>query len=150
MNKTPPWWCIANIQYYRNGAITYALFYYVNCKYMPKLNIYSHCISHQLPTIMRAIRLVFTFYKLYAFASLVITLSCLSIIYTWGISTFAVLFWFKIITLGLIFYYIQNFKKDKFYYYKNLGLSKKQLWIWTFAFDFILFLILSILTLKIR
>ena len=58
------------------------------------------------------------------------------------------LFWFKIITLGLISYYIHSYKKDEFYYYKNLGLAKKHLWISTLSFDFILFLILLFFTLK--
>lgn len=107
-------------------------------------------IAKPLPTIMRTIRLILTFYKSFAFASMMITLSCLSIIYTWGIDTFAVLFWFKIITLGLIFYYIHSIKKDNFYYYKNLGLTKKILWISSLSMDFIIFLILITITLKIR
>ncbi|OFZ08525.1 MAG: hypothetical protein A2322_06505 [Bacteroidetes bacterium RIFOXYB2_FULL_39_7] len=107
-------------------------------------------IAKPLPTIMRMTRLILTFYRSFAFASLMITLSCLSIIYTWGLVTFTALFWFKIITLGLIFYYIHNVKKDDFYYYKNLGLSKKTLWFSTLTFDFILFLMLIIITLIVR
>jgi type III secretory pathway component EscU len=106
-----------------------------------------------LPTIkMRTtIRLIITFYKSFAFASNLITFSCIYLINLYGknaIYIIQALFWFKIITLALIFYYIQNYKKDEFYYYKNLGLTKKHLWISTFTFDFILFLILFILTLK--
>lgn len=108
---------------------------------------------YSLPTIkMRTtIRLIITFYKSFAFASNLITLSCLYLINFYGekaIHIIQALFWYKIITLGLIFYYIHSFKKDKFYYYKNLGLTKKQLWISTLTFDFILFLILLFLTLK--
>ena len=99
---------------------------------------------------MKTARLILTFYKSFAFASLMITLSCLSIIYTWGINTFTALFWFKVITLGLIFYYIHSLKKDNFYYYKNLGLTKKFLWISSLTLDFIVFLILITITLKIR
>lgn len=99
---------------------------------------------------MRASRLLFTFYRSFALASLVITLTCLSIIYSWGIGAFNAMFWFKIITLGLIFYYIQTFEKDAFFYYKNLGLTKKILWIVTLTFDVLLFLLLIFLTLKIR
>jgi hypothetical protein len=60
------------------------------------------------------------------------------------------LFWFKIISLGLIFYYFHTFKNEVFYYYKNLGITKKQLWLTALSFDFLLFLILLILTLKFR
>lgn len=82
--------------------------------------------------------------------SLVISLSCLSIIYKWGGDTFVALFWYKIITLGLIFYYIQTNKSDNFFYYKNLGLSKKLLWISTLSLDLIIFLTCMVITLKIR
>lgn len=99
---------------------------------------------------MKTIRLLITFYKLFAFSSFVITLSCLIIIYSWGGETFTILFWLKVITLGLKFYYIENFKKDLFYYYKNLGLTKKTLWISTLTFDICVFLIFMILTLQIK
>lgn len=95
-------------------------------------------------------RLVITFYNLFAFVSLMITLLCQWVNYTYGIGVFTILFGFKIITLGMIFYYIQHFKSDVFYYYKNLGLTKKHLWISTITFDLIIFIMLTILTLKIR
>lgn len=106
-----------------------------------------------LPTIKMktTVRLIITFYKSFALASNFITLACLFLISLYGkkaIYIIQALFWFKIISLGIIFYYIHNYKKDEFYYYINLGLSKKRLWITTFAFDFILFLILLILTLN--
>jgi hypothetical protein len=66
-----------------------------------------------------------------------------------GISSFSAFFWFKIITLGLIYYYIHSYKNNEFYYYKNLGLTKKQLWISTLIFDFIIFLVLLTLAIKI-
>jgi len=121
-------------------------------KYEPFIGVFGlQSVCETLPTIiMRAIRLIFTFYKSFAFASLMITLTCISIIYTWGIDTFTALFWFKIITLGLIFYFTNSFKKDEFYYYKNFGLTKMHLWAPTLIFDFILFLILIALTFKIR
>ncbi len=99
---------------------------------------------------MRAIRLIFTFYKSFAFASLLITMTCVSIIYKSGISAFTVLFWFKIITFGLIFAYLHSYKKDVYYYYKNLGITKKHLWVSTLSFDLFLFLLLIMLTMKIR
>tara|TARA_R110002050_G_scaffold290260_1_gene443763 strand:+ start:94355 stop:94660 length:306 start_codon:yes stop_codon:yes gene_type:complete len=96
--------------------------------------------------IMKPIRLVITFYKSYAVTSLLITISCLTILYTWGGNTFTALFWFKVFTLGLIYFYINASNKNVFYYYKNLGLTKKRLWISTLSFDLLLFLALSILT----
>jgi hypothetical protein len=100
---------------------------------------------------MRTIRLLFTFYKLYAATSIIISLACFYSIYKYelGISSFSAFFWFKIITLGLIYYYIHSYKNNEFYYYKNLGLTKKQLWISTLIFDFIIFLVLLTLAIKI-
>jgi hypothetical protein len=99
---------------------------------------------------MRVLRLILTFYKSFAFVSSMITLACLSITYTWGIETFVFLFWFKMITLGLILYYIFNYQKNVFYYYKNLGLTKNRLCTVTLSIDFTLFVALTIITLAIR
>jgi len=83
-------------------------------------------------------------------ASWTITCACLYITYTHGIRSVAILFWFKIITLGLIFYFINNYKRHEFYYYKNIGATKATLWAPTMAFDIMLFLSSTLLTLKFR
>ena len=105
-----------------------------------------------LKTIWRSVRLIVTFYSSFAFASNLITLACLYLVYLYGdkaIYIIQILFWFKILTLAVIVYFIHQYKKDLFYYYKNLGLSKKHLWIPTLTFDLALFLILLALTIKI-
>lgn len=51
-----------------------------------------------------------------------------------------VLFWFKILTLAITIYSINVYKRNEFYYYKNLGLSKRMLWLPILIFDFLLFL----------
>ena len=99
---------------------------------------------------VKVIRLIATFYSSYALASLVITLSCISIVFKWGSDTFTMIFWLKILTYGFIIYYMQYFKDDVSYYYKNLGLSKKHLWVSTITFDIIIFLLLTVVTLKVR
>ncbi|QCR21518.1 hypothetical protein C1N53_03585 [Pontibacter sp. SGAir0037] len=57
-----------------------------------------------------------------------------------GYSLFAAVFWFKIISLGIIFYFINSYKSKEYYYYQNLGVSKVMLWGTTLTFDFTLFL----------
>jgi len=102
---------------------------------------------------MSLLRLIITFYKSFAVMSLAITFACLYLINLYGSKALLILqalIWLKISTLGLIFYYIQNFKKEDFYYYKNLGLTKKKLWISTLVFDFALFILLLIITLKLQ
>ncbi len=99
---------------------------------------------------MKALGLIVNFYKSFALACWLITLACMSIAYTHGMSTFTVIFWFKVISLGAIVHFINSYKRNEFYYYKNLGLSKLTLWIATLSLDFILFIALIVLTLQIR
>ena len=99
---------------------------------------------------MRTLRLIGTFYKSYLIASNIITIICIELIYKYGINIITVLIWFKLITLGLIAYYINSYKKNEFYYYQNLGLSKLFLWISTMTIDVSLFVIALTITLQIR
>ena len=97
---------------------------------------------------MKTIRLILTFYKSFAFVSFLITFICLGLISGFiivggpkGISLIQILYWFKIFTLAITVYTINVYKKNEFYYYKNLGLSKFKLWIPIITFDFLFFLI---------
>ncbi|RKD89705.1 hypothetical protein [Mangrovibacterium diazotrophicum] len=94
----------------------------------------------------KKLRLIFGFYRSFAFPSLLITMACVAIIYANGLSAITALFWFKIATLGVTVYFVNIYKRHEFYYYKNLGLPRLQLWIPTLIFDFSLFLTLTILT----
>jgi hypothetical protein len=62
-----------------------------------------------------------------------------------GIYVIQPLFWFKIFTLAITVYTINIYKKNEFYYYKNLGISKLKLWIPIITFDFLFFLITIII-----
>lgn len=61
-------------------------------------------------------------------------------------SAFAFLFWFKVFTLVIIFFFIKTHKENEFYYYLNLGISKRFLWTTTLLFDMILFVGFSVVT----
>lgn len=74
----------------------------------------------------------------------------MGILYTLGMWAFMAVFWFKIATLVLMYYSINNYKRKEFYYYRNLGVSKKILWISTLSLDIVLFNLLLILVMKIR
>ena len=99
---------------------------------------------------IRTLRLILTFYRSFFFTTFVLNVMGMSIIYAHGINTFTALVWFKIITLGMILYVIDLYKKKEYYYYKNLGVSKLVLWIPILSFEFIVFNLLLFLTLKIR
>ena len=94
---------------------------------------------------LKTIRLIWTFYRNFIFVSLLITATCLSILLKNGFIVFSQIFWFKIITLGLTFYFINNYKHKEFYYYQNLGVSKVLLWSVTLTLDFCLFIFLIIM-----
>ena len=97
---------------------------------------------------MKTIRLILTFYKSFAVASFSITFTCLVLLVGFGPKGLYViqpLFLFKIFTLAITVYLINVYKKNEFYYYKNLGLSKLTLWIPILIFDFLFFLITIII-----
>jgi len=98
----------------------------------------------------KTIRLIWTFYKSFLLASIIITACCVRIFWKYGFSTFLALFWFKVATLGLIYYFIDNYKSREYYYYQNLGISKVLLWAFTLTFDFALFIFLIIQTSYLR
>jgi len=49
----------------------------------------------------------------------------------------------------MIFYLAIHYKKAELYYYQNLGVSKRQLCIFTSVFDFILWVFVYIIAIKI-
>ncbi|NQU34832.1 MAG: hypothetical protein HQ521_16515 [Bacteroidetes bacterium] len=99
---------------------------------------------------MTKLRLILTFYKSFAFASSIITLACLSLLFANSISVFTILFWFKIITLVVIYFFINSYKRKEMYYYLNLGISKKALWTSVMVLDLLLFILLTIVTIIIK
>lgn len=99
---------------------------------------------------MKKIRLIFNFYQSFVFTSVLITTVCVYFTCKFGIGAFSILFWFKIATLGIIYYIIDAYKSDEFYYYKNLGLTKRALWVSVLLIDLVLFILLLIISLKLR
>ncbi|MFT4023624.1 MAG: hypothetical protein QM664_07565 [Flavihumibacter sp.] len=99
---------------------------------------------------LKTIRLILTFYRSFVLATSLITACCVALFYEYGLKTFSALFWFKLLTLGLVFYFIRSYKAKEFYYYQNLGVSRALLWSSTLTADFILFIASLIVTYKIR
>ena len=100
--------------------------------------------------ILKTVRLLFTFYKNFIAFSLVITLSGISIYWKYGLESFTALFWTKLITFGITYFVVHTSKYQEYFYYQNLGISRLLLWSVTLAFDFLLFIILIIITHQIR
>ena len=92
--------------------------------------------------IQKTIRLIWTFYKGFLLASVLINACCLIIFWKYGFPVFTGILWLKIITLGYTYYLINGYKKREYYYYQNLGISKILLWTSTLTFDLSLFIFL--------
>ena len=110
------------------------LLYFTKASYMPRLFI--------------TIRLLWTFYKSYLLMSIFITIICLRVFWLNGLASFFGVFWCKVLTLVITFFFVHNLKKKEYYNYQNLGIGKKILWATTLLFDFLLFILLLILTNK--
>jgi hypothetical protein len=67
-----------------------------------------------------------------------------------GMPSFSSVFWFKIMTLGLVYYFVKHNKAKQLYYYLNAGVSPVVLWVSTLAFDFFLFIFLLVLVYQFR
>ena len=99
---------------------------------------------------LRTLRLIWTFYRSFLLASAVVTAVCGALFWKWGFSVYMGIFWLKIITLALTYYYVNGYKSREYYYYHNLGVSKALLWATTLLFDFALFIFLIIQLYKLK
>jgi hypothetical protein len=63
------------------------------------------------------------------------------LLWTYGFSIFSAIFWVKVLSLGLIFYFINEYKSKQYYYYYNFGISKLKLWSTCMAVDIALFVL---------
>jgi len=101
---------------------------------------------------MRTIKLITRFYGAIFLANFLVTLSCVYLLAMAGKNDqaiVAVFFWYKIISMTLIFYTAIHYKKQELYYYQNLGISKTQLILATSIFDIFIWLMFILLQLLI-
>jgi len=108
--------------------------------------------KHKIMIGMKKIKLFFTFYKSFCLVSIFISLVCAySLFKLMGkIPIYSFLFWFKIISSALIFFYIKEYKSKEFYFYKNFGISKIALWIFSFIVDFTIYFVVIIIAFKLN
>ncbi|MES2109480.1 MAG: hypothetical protein V4577_12060 [Bacteroidota bacterium] len=101
---------------------------------------------------MRTIKLITRFYGSVFLANFLVTLSCIYLLAMAGKNGQAlvfVFFWYKTISMMMIFYTAIHYKKNELYYYQNLGITKLRLILATSAFDFFVWLIFILLQLTI-
>ncbi len=99
---------------------------------------------------IKTIRLANTFYNNFKVFSVIITTICFSLFWGYGMNAFFMIFWFKVFTMLITFFAINQYKINEYFYYQNLGLSKNKLWIITLCFDFTLFIISLLLIGNLR
>lgn len=90
------------------------------------------------------LRLLLTFYQNFSIPSLIVSAICSFAFFKLGISFLTSLIWFKVITLSLFLYFVNNYKRKEYYYYQNLGMSKHSLIGWTVTADLSLFFFMLI------
>lgn len=100
--------------------------------------------------LVKTIRLLLTFYRNFLLLSVIITAFCLRAFWIYGFASFSGIFWCKVVSLGLTYYFININKKNEYYYYQNLGIGKVLLWVATISLDFILFLLLIMLIYRLK
>ena len=100
--------------------------------------------------ILKTIRLIWTFYRSFFVLSLLLTTCNLILFWEYGLGIFVELFWLKVLTLAITFYFINSYKNKEYYFYQNLGLSKVLIWTTSLIFDFVLFIFLIILIYNLR
>lgn len=88
---------------------------------------------------IKKVRLILTFYRSFMLATLLITAIAMVFFFHDDFRIFNGILWLKIATNALVWYFINTFKTKEFFYYQNLGVSKRLLWGSTLSFDFSLF-----------
>ena len=99
---------------------------------------------------LKKLNLILIFYRNFWFAGLLITAACMLLFWEYGYSIYNTLFWLKISTLLIIYQFVNTYKKNEFYYYQNLGLSKVILWASTLGFEMIAWYFLLALVNKVK
>lgn len=100
--------------------------------------------------LVRNIRILFTFYRYFIWASICVNAVSAYILWANGITFYKGLFWIKLLSLAVSFYLVNEYKKQEYFYYYNFGFSRKSLWIIALTFDLLVFFALMILAYQLR
>lgn len=101
-------------------------------------------------TILQRLRWLAAFYRPMLLLWCCVAVPAVVLSYRHGWPVFTGLFWLKIISGGLGYFFVNQQYRFQYYYYHNLGLSKRWLWAMGFSIDFLAYLLLIITTNKLR
>ena len=90
------------------------------------------------------------FYRTHAAASVLISLGCGFILYSNGLGPLPFLLILKLVSALVILYFIEEFRSESYYFYHNLGLTKRGIWIGSLSLDLLLFALISTVSILVR
>ncbi len=96
------------------------------------------------------LRLILLFYQSFAVAGWLVTGTCACVFYLNGIQAFEALFWVKAVTSAVMFCFLYTYRKPSFFYFMNLGISRKVLLTGAFGMDAVIFIICMLMAYKFR
>lgn len=97
---------------------------------------------------MRTLRLFATFYRNFFWFSFILFCCSVFIFVNNGLSSVKGIFWLKIITSFLVYFFVDKYMRKEYFYYRNLGLSKKKIWWAIFSFEAVITTIVLIVVYK--
>lgn len=100
--------------------------------------------------LIKKVKLILIFYRNFWFFNFLITAICSLLFWEYGFSIYRILFWLKVSTLFLTYNFIRTYKRNEFYYYQNLGISKTVLWAYTLSFEMVTYFFLLAQVNKLR
>jgi hypothetical protein len=98
---------------------------------------------------LKVLRLYFTFFQGFFLPAFLISLGGSAILFVWGMQAFMAVFWYKIVTMFVLYSFVKRYKKKEFFYYQNLGLSLLKLWSFALIIDMFLFITLIVVARKL-
>jgi hypothetical protein len=81
------------------------------------------------------------FYRRWAFLSNLITALCVLTLLNTALAAMPFLLIFKAAVAGVIYWFVREYGSRTLYYYTNRGVSPRELWGWSMALDWIIFLV---------
>lgn len=88
---------------------------------------------------MRKLRYILLFYSSLYPATLSISLIGIAIVGLYGLGALQPVLWFKAIAYGIVVYHVDQSRRREFWYFYNLGFTRRGLWMSVTLLDFCLF-----------
>ncbi|UII27353.1 hypothetical protein LVD15_02680 [Fulvivirga maritima] len=85
------------------------------------------------------------FYREFNIYNLIFTLFSVYLLYIDPVHSIKYIFWFKVVGYAAITIYFTSYKKERLYFFYNLGIKRKRLFIPAIIIDFVTLIIILML-----